>query len=262
MKKIIITLLALVSISPAAFSQILRSTTFTKPAKEKGKTEWFVRLGLSCNTLTGAAKSECNKELKEENEDDGAYSKYKFKPRVSYDISSGFNKYFGKSNVYWGMELGLGTRGGSFTGNFENDSEKFRETCYVNSYNVKYTPFTIGYKYPIKDDIKIDAHLGFFLSFDFAGKYTVDELHSYGDINDTYKESYDFIEEAEGHRFDVGMHLGIGAWYKRYNLNFTWQRGFLPYLGSFPFGDQWYNKSGDQVYYNSSNIIISIAYAF
>ena len=29
-------------------------------------------------------------------------------------------------------------------------------------------------------------------------------------------------------RFDVGMKIGVGVWYnKKYNLDFTYQRGFL-----------------------------------
>lgn len=252
----------LIGATPAAFSQIVRSTTYNQVPKEKSKTEWFVRLGLSCNNLTGAAMSELKKDIKElEKEEEGINCKVS--SRVSYDITAGFNKYFGKSNVYWGMEFGIGSRGGSYTVTEDDKYYSASEKCYVNSYNIKYTPFTVGYKYPITQDIKIDAHLGVFMSFDFAGTYTEDEWEIYDGEKETYKESCNFTDDyVEGYRFDAGIQLGIGVWYRKFNLNFTWQRGFAPYIGAFPFGDNIYNKSGDQVYYNSSNAIISLAYAF
>ncbi len=265
MKKIIFALIMLTGFAPAAFSQIVRSTTFTQAPKEKGKTEWFVRLGLSCNNLTGSAMSEAKKIFKEEMKEYDSDEKVscKFSPRVGYDITTGFNKYFGKTNVYWGMELGLGTRGGAYTYKYDWEDYKENQKCYVNSYNVKYTPFTVGYKYPINDNIKIDAHLGIFLSFDFAGTYTEDEWEIYDGEKETWKESCGFTDEyVDGYRFDAGLQLGIGVWFNKFNLNFTWQRGFAPYIGAFPFGDEIYNRSDDHLYYNSSNAIISIAYAF
>ena len=269
MKKSFFALIMLLACSPA-YSQIVRSTTFTKQAKEKSKIEWFARLGLSCNNLTGAAMKEAKSQIDENQRESDENENWsaKFGTRANYEIAGGFNKYFGKSNVYWGMELGLGSRGGSYTyKGKETHGDNNYETCdkaYVNSYNVKYTPFVVGYKYPVTDDIKVDAHLGIYLSYDFAGTYTEDEWNKVnGKIDEEYKDSWNFTDDyVEGYGFDCGLQLGIGVWYRKINLNFTWQRGFAPYIGGFPFGDNWYNKSGDQVYFNSSNAVISIAYAF
>lgn len=264
MKKSFFALIMLIAVIPA-FSQIVRSTTFTRTPKEKSETEWFVRAGLSCNNLTGSAMGELKKAIKEELDPD-EHESAKNSARVGYDIIAGFNKNFGKSNAYWGMEFGLGSRGGNYVYKAENDERSRCDKAYVNSYNIKYTPFTVGYKYPITDDIKIDAHLGIFLSFDFAGTYTEDEWRKdYNNDNESWDEndSWGLTDDyVEGYRFDSGLQLGIGAWYGKFNLNFTWQRGFAPYLGGFPFGNRIYNKSGDQLYFNSSNAIISIAYAF
>lgn len=260
MKKIVFALIMLMGVAPAAFSQIVRSTTFTKAPKEKSKTEWFVRLGLSCNNLTGAASKEVNKEIKDEDDDD---VKAGFGTRANYDLMFGFNKYFGKTDLYWGMEFGLGTRGGSFTSKGEYYGESFNEKCYLNTYNVKYTPFVIGYKYPINDDFKIDAHFGLFLSFDFAGSYTEDGWSKYDGEKETFNESWSvYDEDIDFIPVDGGIQLGIGVWYRKFNINFTWQRGFAPYMGSFPWGEEVYNRNDDRLWYNSSNAIISVAYAF
>lgn len=263
MKKFIFALIMLLGCAPA-YSQIVRSTTFAK--EEKRKTEWFVRLGLSCNNLTGSAMKEAKEAINEDRKNDSENYKWsaKFGTRTNYEIMTGFNKYFGKSNVYWGMELGLGSRGGSYTGKGEYDkNNSWCDKAYVNSYNVKYTPFVVGYRYPVNNDIKIDAHLGVYLSYDFTGTYTEDEWNIDDGEKETYKESWNFTDEyVDGFAFDCGLQLGIGVWYRHINLNFTWQRGLAPYVGSFPWGDTWHNKSGDQVYFNSSNAVISIAYAF
>lgn len=86
MKKIILALILFVGASPAAFSQIVRSTTFTKVPKEKAKTEWFLRLGLSCNNLTGEAKKLAN-EYFEDNLRDGASAK--FGTRANFEFMVG-----------------------------------------------------------------------------------------------------------------------------------------------------------------------------
>lgn len=261
MKKLYFALIMLLA-ATSAYSQIVRSTTFTNLPKEKSETEWYVRLGLSCNNLTGSAMSEAKKQLKEEQDEYPDYS-VKFGARVGYDITAGFNKYFNKTNLYWGMEFGLGTRGGNFKSKEAEDGYTFDGKAYVNSYNIKYTPFTIGYKYPVTNDIKLDAHLGVFVLFDFAGTYTEDEWKNTDYEDETWNESWDFTDDyVEGYRFDAGLQLGIGAWYRKININFTWQRGFAPYLGAFPWGNIIENKRGDQLYYNSSNAIVSIAYAF
>jgi hypothetical protein len=33
--------------------------------------------------------------------------------------------------------------------------------------------------------------------------------------------------DIEWNRFDAGMNIGFGIWYDRFNLDFTFQRGFV-----------------------------------
>lgn len=245
MKKFLSILLLMAFIVPMAEAQIVRSTTLGK--RESRKTTWYVRAGLSMNNLTGPAMSEAKKEIKEWNEDGEECG---FGTRVGYDFEVGFLKYFGKSDLYWGMELGLGTRGGKYNAKDEDSEDK----TWVDTYNIKYMPFQIGYMFPVNDKIKIDAHAGVYVLVDFAGKCKEkdkrrDDVREYEyDLNDDYLEAT---------RFDAGLQLGAGVWFDRFNINFTWQRGFAPFLGAFPWGDHWGDKS-----YQSSNAILSLGVAF
>lgn len=255
MKKLILPILMMFVTAPA-FSQIVRSTTFTD---NKRATEWFMRVGLSANNLTGPAMSETKDNLKDFKGDAG------FSSRANFDLMFGFNKYFGKSNVYWGMELGVATRGGAFHQEYSSEFGKGTLTStqkwHANTYGVKYVPFTFGYKYPVTKDVKIDAHLGLFIECDFAGSIKSETSlvypSEYSNRNETYDQNLSFDDEGiDMSRVDAGLQLGLGVWYKRFNLNFTWQRGFAPYIGG-P-----YNKSGDHLFYQSSNAIISLGVAF
>ncbi len=80
--------------------------------------------------------------------------------------------------------------------------------------------FTFGWKYGITDDFFIDGHIGGFISFDYLGKMKYDgESISMGDWEDEL--------DIEWNRFDAGMNIGFGIWYDRFNLDFTFQRGFV-----------------------------------
>lgn len=279
MKKFILPLLMLF-VSAPAFSQIVRSTTFTKAESPKRSTEWFMRVGLSMNNYTGAGMREAKKNLKDYRKLDHV-DKADYKARANFDLMFGFNKYFGQSDLYWGMEFGIGTRGGAYhtethrdvhgysdTGRFKLDGTVDRKSdTYLNTYGIKYVPFTLGYKFPITTDFKVDAHLGLFLEFDFAGSYVSKSKETNapgwydGELAD-YDESESMwdLEDADGNKlitpFDAGLQLGIGFWYKRLNLNFTWQRGFANYMHA------GYNKDGDELWFQSSNAILSLGIAF
>lgn len=265
MKKLILPLMML-AVSIPSFGQIVRSTTF---AQREKRIDWYVRLGLSCNNLTGDAVSEVKDAIKEEKRDPGDNREFEagFGTRANFDIEFGFNRFFGRTDLYWGMELGLGTRGGSYHAYQKSPTYEGEDKCWVNTYGVKYVPFQLGYKFPVNDDIKIDAHLGVWLEYDFAGSYTEDEWAKWStwgnsDNEETYKRSWGYYDDhVNGIGIDAGLQLGIGVWFKRFNLNFTWQRGFAPMM-DFPFGDHVYNKDGDRVYYNSSNAIISLGVSF
>ncbi len=206
MKKIVIALFAAM-LCITASAQLRTSRTFFKT--EGRGTEWIIRAGLSINNAAGFNIEERIKDY--------------FKPASSlgFDFDFGFNKYFGQSNLYWGMELGVGTRGFA---NSEADEDKN-----ATAYNVKYSPFTIGYKYPLTETIKIDAHFGGFATYDFA--------HSSGFSTDN---DYDF-----------GIQVGAGVWYGRVNLDFMYQRGFVDAY--------WVTWAGTAT---TSNFLIRIGYAF
>ena len=192
MKKVLlIALLAVFGIS--ANAQILSSRTVTKP---KSNTMWILRAGMTLNNAT-------------DNQGGGS--------AIGFDATIGFNKPISSSSVYWGMDLGVGTRGFSFKG---YDDETYDALAYA----VRFSPVTFGYKYAFTEDFKLDGHLGAYASYDFA--------HN---------------DEAEGlDDFDAGVQVGIGAWWKRFNLDVTYQRGFC-------------DMAGDS---KSSNVMIRLGIAF
>ena len=98
MKKIIVsTIVALFAITSfTSKGEILTSRSFYK---EGPRMTWFVRGGVSLNMVGG----DYVKYWKDEDRSFG------MKP--GFDISAGFERFFGKKNLYWGLELGIGTRG-------------------------------------------------------------------------------------------------------------------------------------------------------
>ena len=174
MKKLFVFIVAAMAVLSAS-AQMRTSRTFTKT---KSNTEWILRAGPSINSITGI---------------DGLNSK------VGFDVDIAFNKSFGQSPLYWGMELGIGTRG------FGSDLEYNGEEYGMTAYDIKWSPFTMGYKYAITEDFKLDPHVGAYALYDFATS------------ND-----YEF-----DNKFDVGLQAGLGFWYKRVNLDFMYQFGFV-----------------------------------
>lgn len=208
MKKIVIALFAAM-LCITASAQLRTSRTFFKT--EGRGTEWIIRAGLSIDNMAG---------MKTDNE---YGDKASFGSALGFDVDFGFNKYIGQSNLYWGMELGIGTRGAS--SKYEDYGETYKEKGI--SYNVKYSPFTIGYKFPVTDAIKIDPHFGAYASYDFA------------------KDEDNFYPDKD---FDAGIQIGAGLWYGRINLDFMYQRGFV--------------DAFDYIGGKTSNFLIRIGYAF
>lgn len=135
---------------------------------------------------------------------------------IGYDVAFGFQKPLaGVDGLYWGMELGLGSRGWS--------EEWDEEDAKYILHNVRFSPFTFGYKYALTDAVKLDAHFGAFASFDYTGKCKYDgESIKLGDWDDEYEGL-----GIDWNRFDAGMQVGVGVWYNRFNLDFTYHRGFV-----------------------------------
>lgn len=172
MKKILL-LAAAAMLAVAANAQLMTSRTFFG---KESNTTWFMRAGMSVNNVANGG--------------DGLES------AIGFDVDFGFQKPIASTAAYWGMELGIGTRGCGV--------EHIDET--INTYGVKWSPLTFGYKWAVTDNIKIDPHFGAFLEYDFAKSDLADNM----DVND----------------FDAGIQIGAGVWFKRFNLDFTYQRGF------------------------------------
>lgn len=250
MKKIVI-IMAVAVMALSASAQVVTSRT---SIRSKSKTTWFVRLGMSIDNLTNG-----NEVIKYEADEDGKAS---IGSKVGMDLNFGFMRNIGKSGLYWGMDLGLGTRGATCKeeGTYQeydrnlgkNVDYKYTNKGSVMTWNVKYSPFTFGYKYSITDDLKLDAHLGAYASFDFAGgtKYEWEndeaEKLSYSQMKE---KNWDYMP------FDAGLQLGIGAWWKKFNFDITYQRGFVPAAVVY------YGKENPANIY-SSNLMLRLGYAF
>lgn len=186
MKKILV-LAVLVFIGISASSQVRYSRIM---AEKKSNTVWYLRAGAGFNSLGG---------------DVSDASGYEVSGKTGYEVAFGFNKGIGKSGAYWGMELGLSNRG------FKIDREDNGGYFEYTGHNVKFVPLMFGYKFSLTEDLKLDAHLGGYVSYDFTGSEDYESLYS--DI---------FPEEL-----DAGLQVGVGVWYKRVNLDLTYQRGFM-----------------------------------
>lgn len=221
MKKLFfLSLFALASI--AANAQLVKSRTF---AKEESNTTWYTRLGLSFNNVTGYVTEQAD-------EDGESYGS-----KVGYDISFGFQKPIRHSDIYWGMDLGLGTRG--FSNSYTSGQEEAKDK--LITHNVKFSPLTFGYKRSITDMISIDLHVGGYVSYDYAGTLK----SSWGS-----SEEKTNIDDLDWYPLDSGIAAGIGAWYDRFNLELTYQRGFI----------NCFDEDNDSSY--SSNFMIRLGVAF
>lgn len=182
MKKYI-TLIFIAFMALATTAQVRTSRTFVH---KKTKTDWIIRAGFNINSLSGV--------------DFERYDDISTASKAGFNVDFGFNRYFGQSNGYWGMELGVGSRGFSMKGDDDEAS--------YTGYNLKFVPLMFGYKFPVTDNIKIDGHFGIFGCYDFSS------------TSDDYDIDID-------NKFDAGLQLGVGVWYKRFNLDFMYQRGFV-----------------------------------
>lgn len=170
---------------------------------------WFARGGLNMATFAG----------------DGADGMDR---KALYSFAYGFQKPIATLGAYWGMDIGLNSRGAKY------------EELKVAAHNINLSPITVGWKYGITDEIALDGHVGAFLSVDYTGKAKAyGESVSMGDWEDL---------GLDWNRFDVGMNIGFGIWYDRFNLDFTWQRGFL--------------EVADEAAAYSSNLILRLGVAF
>jgi hypothetical protein len=263
MKKLIV--LAAIALIGTGFAdaRVIRSrTTGTRTPVASTPTEWIIRTGLSINNAAGPAVGF----LKYDDSDDEETDSYSVGPRCGWDLSVAFNKPLGTSGAYWGMELGLGSRGASAKSeygwtytDYDGDKTEYFENSkqHISTWNAKFSPFTIGYKYPIKENIKLDAHIGAFVSYDFSGSASVKWECTDPDDNETEDYAMDDYD-IELQRLDAGLQIGVGVWINKFNIDLTYQRGFINASTSEYLEDDDYDCQ--HVY--SSNLMLRVGIAF
>lgn len=228
-----VTLFAITSFT--SNGEILTSRSFYK---EGPRMTWFVRGGVSLNSISGDFVK------------DWKNNDVSFGMKPGFDISAGFQRYFGKKNLYWGAELGIGTRGFSakydhkysdwVDGSQVEKSETYKAS--LSNINVK-LPIFLGYCQPIGESMKIDVHVGPYVSYDFS--------KSAKDDDGIFERSYSDLENhVDVVGVDAGAAVGIGFWYDHFLIDVTYQKGFIETV----------NYGGDKG--TASHIMFRIGYGF
>ena len=199
MKKIMFLLVVFASLASITNAQIVTSDTRRRVEVEKEPSEsmWYARFGLNMMKCGG---------------DVSDFKDY-IKSNLGYQIVWGFEKPLGP--LFWGMEFGLGSRGFKL----KEDNYEFK----VTAHNAVFSPFNIGYKHPITDDLSVEAHIGAYVAGDYFGKIKETD----GNESDDWS-----IYDAEDYTFpDAGMQFGFGVWYSSIGLDLLFQKGFLNWTG-------------------------------
>lgn len=221
MKKIFLLLTALVSFATVSNAQIVRSnsskTVTSTVEKEPTETVKYMRLGLNFMKIGGDDVSDAIKDY--------------MKSNLGYQIIWGFEKPLGP--LFWGMEYGLSSRG--YKLEFDNEDEKL----FVHS--GIFSPFNLGYKYGITDELAVEGHVGAYISGDYFGK-----CKGTDEDGESYEESiYDFDDWSY---LDAGMQFGFGLWYNQIGIDFLIQKGFI--------------NMAEDVKWHTSNFMIRFGVAF
>lgn len=202
MKKVLfIALVALMGLSASA--QVRTSRTLMK---RTNPAVWYVRTGMALWTPNG---------MDQYDKEQG----WSASGKVGFDLDFGFNKPIGRKGVYWGMDLGLMTRGtnASYTFKYVDSKEIYKGS--VSGWAVKLTPFSMGYKYALAEDVKIDLHAGLFAMVQVSQKKEPDS---------SYFDDLEFQDDNAG--LDGGLQIGAGVWYKKFNVDLSYQAGFVPVI--------------------------------
>lgn len=120
-----------------------------------------------------------------------------------YSVSADFNKEFFKG-AFWNTGLTFGTRGYQKS----NDKTELR----VHALTI---PVALGYKKMITNKCGMEARVGGFFSVDLAGKLTNENGDSF------------HLNDIDGYkRCDGGALFGIGLWFSKINIDYTYKHGF------------------------------------
>ena len=206
----------LLKIMKKLFFTVLVSVLCVSFAKAQGETRWNYIKGaaaINSSTLEGNAVGKATN-------------------HGGWDLLLGHAKKFSGFDFYYGIEYGIGSRGYCI----ELLGEEFGSSW---AGNIKASPM-VGYKYDFANGLSIDAHVGYFASFDLFGMNKVKGVDS---------QSI-WTSDNNYNHFDNGIRLGDGVWFERFLLDFTWQRGFV-------------NFNTDSDVSNKSNaFIIGLGYQF
>ena len=217
MKKIFLLAIAAFMFTTGMQAQIVRSqSTSIQREKTPSNTRWYMRLGLGLSKFVGEDVKDADLSAK-----------------PSYDFMFGFQKPIAQSSAYWGMELGFGQRGYKQSIEEKYDGAKLALDQTFKTHNIKVVPFQFGYRAEIgSTNFAVDPHLGVFVSYDFAGKKTIDKFTIDGeDVTDELDSDLKETSLSDMDNYpgvDVGIQFGVGFWWKNVNLDFTYQRGFIP----------------------------------
>ena len=204
-----------------------------------GKTIWIVHVGASFSGVTGKG-IDAQEDSWTKGKWDGSFGR-----SFGGNLSIGFNKSFGSSPLYWGMDLGVAMRGyktdatwsygssSSISGGY--DSHTKSETITLTAYNAQLSPINIGYKVIFNERMALDIHVGGFASYDFAGNLKSESYDhifltgKYGTNDKTTENSNSTkIGDIDSYRnYDFGAIGGIGFWYGHFNIDLSYQRGFI-----------------------------------
>ena len=203
MKKVLlVALVALMGLSASA--QVRTSRTLMK---RSNPAVWYARTGMALWTPYG---------MDEYDKEQG----WSASGKVGFDLDFGFNKPIGRKGVYWGMDLGFMTRGtnASYTEEFTESKEIYKGS--VSGWAVKLTPFSMGYKYALSEDIKVDLHAGLFAMIQISQKTKEPGLSRFDNL--------EFPDDSAG--LDGGLQVGAGVWYRKFNVDLSYQAGFAPVI--------------------------------
>ena len=121
--------------------------------------------------------------------------------------------------------------------------------------------------------VYIKCHLGAYATYDFAGNekvfsssYTSYQTSVGNKVkSDDDEASVDISDIKNLNRYDAGFNLGLGYWFGRFNIDFSWQRGFIPVYDDGDMLIKIGGKKGEEREYGnlfSNNFLLRIGYAF
>lgn len=204
-----------------------------------GKTVWIIRAGANFSGVSGKG-IDAQEDAWVKNKWSGSFGR-----AFGGNLSIGFNKSLGSTPIYWGMDLGVAMRGyktdaswsygasSSISGGYDSHTKSEKTT--LTAYSAQLSPINIGYKYKINDNMAVDIHVGGFASYDFAGSLkseSYDHIYltgKYGTNDKTTENSNSTkIGDINSYRkYDFGVIGGVGFWYGHFNVDFSYQRGFV-----------------------------------